>query len=167
MNAIVLVAHPDDFIIFASAYMAAHPEHNWSITYLTHWRFQKRGREITRYWRKRGVKTKFLGFEDNVEDLRQGKCITWPKETAIKALQSAVDGYELILTHGEDGEYGHPHHLIIYEAINTINKPKVYFSNNSDLMYPIPKINFAELPRHTKSIEIHTASGISSYKEVL
>ena len=36
MKAVALVAHPDDCIIYASAYMDAHPEYSWTIVYLTH-----------------------------------------------------------------------------------------------------------------------------------
>jgi LmbE family N-acetylglucosaminyl deacetylase len=36
MKALCLVAHPDDCVIFAYSYIYNHPEHNWTIGYLTY-----------------------------------------------------------------------------------------------------------------------------------
>lgn len=167
MKALALVAHPDDCVIFASAYMDAHPEHEWTIIYLTHWRWHKRGREMTRYWKKRGIKTKYLGFKDHARDLGNLQLLTWPEKEAARAIQRAVKGYELILTHNAQGEYGHPHHLVVHNAIKDITVPKVYFSlDTNDLCYQ-HHINMDELPRHAKAIRAHAHSGKSYYKEEL
>ena len=167
MKALVLVAHPDDCVIFASGYIDAHPEHEWTIVYLTHWRFHKRGREMTRYWGKRGIKTRYLGFKDHGRDLGQNGVSTWPEEDAIQAVRKAVKGYEFILTHGEEGEYGHPHHCVIHKAVKDIPVSKVYFSlDKTDLMLPL-NISMSELPRHYKSIVIHAVDGVAYYKEQL
>jgi LmbE family N-acetylglucosaminyl deacetylase len=167
MKALVLVAHPDDCVIFASGYMDAHPEHEWSIVYLTCWRFHKRGREIARYWHKRGVKTKFLGFKDHGRDLGLNGLHTWPEIKALKALHKAALGYDLILTHGAKGEYGHPHHAIVHKSVKDFNVSKVYFSmDENDLMLPL-NIEMAELPRHAESILIHAVAGVAYYKEYL
>ena len=167
MKALVLVAHPDDCVIFASAYMDAHPEHKWTIIYLTHWRWHKRGREITRYWRKRGIKTKFLGFKDHGRDLGLNGLYTWDKNDAIRALRRATIGYELILTHGVEGEYGHPHHIVVHESTHTVGYKKVFFSlDKNDLKLPL-NVGLSELPRHSESIKIHASSGVAYYKEEL
>ena len=167
MKALVLVAHPDDCVIFASAYMDAHPEHEWAITYLTHWRFHKRGREMTRYWRKRGIKTRYLGFKDHGRDLGLNGLHTWSEKEALRVMGRSVKGYELILTHGEEGEYGHPHHRVVHKAVNDLPIAKVYFSlDTSDLALPL-NIAMDELPRHAESIRIHAGSGVAYYKEHL
>ena len=167
MKALVLVAHPDDCVIFASAYMDAHPEHEWTIVYLTHWRWHKRGREMSRYWRKRGIKTSYLGFKDHGRDLGTNSLRTWDKHDALRALWQAAANYELILTHGEEGEYGHPHHCLVNESVKYHNVSKVYFSlDENDLMLPL-NIGMSELPRHRESILIHAASGVAYYKELL
>ena len=167
MRALVLVAHPDDCVIWASAYMDVHPEHEWTIVYLTHWRWHKRGREITKYWRKRGIRTEFLGFKDHGRDLGTNSLITWSEVDALTALRQAANGYELILTHNAEGEYGHPHHRVIHKAVKDLPVSKVYFSlDNADLTYPL-NIGLLELPRHRASIEIHARSGFSHYKELL
>lgn len=168
MKALVLVAHPDDCVIFASGYMDAHPEYDWTITYLTHWRFHKRGREIAKYWRKRGIKTKFLGFKDHGRDLGLKGLFTWSEKEALRVLRRSAQGYDLILTHNENGEYGHPHHCVINKAVSDINVSKVYFSlDDRDLAFPV-NIALDELPRHKESIEIHVSpSGFAYYKEQL
>jgi LmbE family N-acetylglucosaminyl deacetylase len=167
MKALVLVAHPDDCVIFASAYMDAHPEHEWTIVYLTHSWWQKRGREMSRYWRRRGIKTKFLGFKDHGRDLGSNTLKTWPESYAITAIRKIAIKYDFILTHNEEGEYGHPHHCVIHKAVKDFPVSKVYFSlDPNDLMYPT-NIAIKELPRHAESILIHAKDGISYYKEFL
>ena len=165
MKAVVLVAHPDDCVIFASAYMDAHPEYDWTIVYLTHWRLHKRGREISKYWRKRGVKTRFLGFKDHGRDLGTNCLLTWNENDAIQAIRRIARRYEFILTHGEQGEYGHPHHRVVHRAARVFAVPKVYFSmDKCDLGLPL-NIAIDELPRHRESIIIHAGEGIAYYKE--
>ena len=165
MKALVLVAHPDDCVIWAKAYMDAHPEHSWTITYLTHWRFHKRGRELGKYWRKRSVPVRFLGFKDHGRDLGLGGLHTWSEKEAVRVLQRATEGYDLILTHGEEGEYGHPHHCVIHQAVKDLPQAKVYFSlEPTDIAFPV-KIELDELPRHRESIKIH-ARDTAYYKEL-
>ena len=167
MKALVLVAHPDDCVIFASAYMDAHPEYEWHIVYLTCWRFHKRGREMSKYWKKRGVKVRFLGFKDHGRDLGLKGLHTWSETEALRVLRRAAEGYEFILTHNSEGEYGHPHHCVVNKATSIFDVSKVYFSlDNNDLEYPV-KVDLSELPRHRKAIEIHAASGFAYYKENL
>jgi LmbE family N-acetylglucosaminyl deacetylase len=167
MRALVLVAHPDDCVIWAKAYMDAHPNHGWTITYLTHWRLHKRGREISRYWCKRNIPVRFLGFKDHGRDLGTNSLITWPEAEAIKALQDATYDYDLILTHGANGEYGHPHHLVIHKAVKDMTfVKKIYFSSEpTDIAYPVV-IETEELPRHREAIEIH-AQPMAYYTEAV
>jgi len=167
MRALVLVAHPDDCVIFASGYMDAHPEYEWDIVYLTCWRWHKRGREMSRYWKRRGIKTYYLGFKDHGRDLGLNGFHTWSKSDALKAVRRAAVGYELILTHGAEGEYGHPHHRVVHDAVKDFPVSKVYFSlDTNDLMLPL-NIGISELPRHAESILIHAKDGVAYYKEDL
>jgi len=165
VKALVAVAHPDDCVIFASAYMDAHPDYEWSIVYLTqHW-WNKRAREISRYWRKRGIKTKFLGFKDHGRDLGSLSLKTWAEDDAIRAIRKVAIHYDFILTHNEEGEYGHPHHQVVHKAVKDFNVPKAYFSlDETPEQYPI-NISLAELPRHAESILIHARNGIAYYTE--
>ena len=165
MRALVLVAHPDDCVIWAKAYMDAHPGHGWTICYLTHWRLHKRGREIARYWRKRNIPVRFLGFKDHGRDLGTNSLITWPEEDAIRVLQRATEDYDLILTHGAEGEYGHPHHRVVHKAVKDMPfVKKIYFSSEpTDMAYPVV-IETDELPRHRAAIEAH-AQTVAYYRE--
>ena len=167
MKALVLVAHPDDCVIFASAYMDAHPEHEWTIKYLTCWRWHKRGREMSRYWRRRGIKTRYLGFKDHGRDLGLNGLHTWPEQEALRVLRREAQGYELVLTHGAEGEYGHPHHRVVHDAVKDMAVSKVYFSlDKTDLELPM-NVAIGELPRHAESIKIHAKDGVAHYKEFL
>ena len=147
--------------------MDAHPNHGWTICYLTHWRFHKRGREISRYWRRRNIPVRFLGFKDHGRDLGTNSLITWPEADAIRALQRATHEYDLILTHGAEGEYGHPHHRVVHDAVKDMKfVKKIYFSSEpTDMAYPV-HIETDELPRHRAAIEAH-AQPMAYYTEVV
>ena len=165
MKALAMVAHPDDCVIFASAYIEAHPDYQWDIVYLTHHWWNKRAREMARYWNRRGIKTKFLGFKDHGRDLGTLTLKTWSEDAAIRAIRKVAVHYDFILTHNAEGEYGHPHHKVVHNAVKDFQVPKVYFSfDENDTPYPI-RIALAELPRHAESILIHARTGVSYYKE--
>jgi hypothetical protein len=110
---------------------------------------------------------RFLGFKDHGRDLGTNSLITWPEDKAVRALQQATQEYDLILTHGAEGEYGHPHHRVVHKAVKDMTfVKKIYFSNDStDMAYPV-KISRDELPRHRAAIETH-ARPIAYYKEEL
>jgi hypothetical protein len=115
MKAMTLVAHPDDCVIFAYSYMHAHPEHDWTICYLTSTIKEPRGKEFFNFWYKRGMAVEFLEFKDqwNHEINCPGQINA--KDAAI-AVKSAIEDQDLILTHGAGGEYGHPHHVLVHEC---------------------------------------------------
>ena len=66
MNALCLVAHPDDCVIFALSYIHNHADYDWTIGYLTYTEQDPRGQELADFWRKRGINCVFLGFEDQL-----------------------------------------------------------------------------------------------------
>ena len=106
-----------------------------------------------------------MGFKDHGRDLGLNGCYTWPEQDAIRAVRKAAVGYELIITHGAEGEYGHPHHRVVHNALQIFKVPKVFFSlDTNDIMYPL-NIGMSELPRHRESILIHASSGVAYYKE--
>lgn len=94
VKALVLVAHPDDELLFAGQLMLDHPEWNWTQVCLTN------GRPFP------GVT---LGFADEWRILHR---------TEYEAWRAGVDGLglapDLVVTHNRMGEYGHPHHMAVH-----------------------------------------------------
>ena len=156
MKAIAAVAHPDDCVIFARPYIDAHPDHEWHIVYLTYNSADPRAREVSAYWTARGVTTEFLGFQDDYKDQQTQQFNFWTCTDAMTSLVNACNTADLILTHYEDGDYGHIHHKLVHRAVRKLDIPQVYFAStfNYNTRY-IAKDNLPldQFPLHRDVIE--------------
>ncbi len=100
-RAVVVVAHPDDEILWCGGYILTHPEFLWRIVTLC------RAADPNRAPKFRQVLHQ-LGAEGEMADLDDG-----PDQTPLKADQIretivrllAGSSYDLVLTHGPQGEY--------------------------------------------------------------
>jgi len=159
MKAICVVAHPDDCIIFAYAFIYNHPNYDWDIAYVTNEQESPRGLEIKKFWNKRGIRTLFLGFEDKVEDHFINHRISFDTDQANAKIQSLVKDYDLILTHNTNGEYGHIHHKFINKCLNkfknvvTFNYERSFYKFKMlDYKFPANSYDLAEVPLHADVI---------------
>ena len=157
-NGVMLVAHPDDCIIFGHHYLS-NVSMNWKIIYLTYDADSPRGKEVATYWNNNfHIETIFLGFNDNPDDLKKKLCSISEGEV-IERLSPYINGCDLLLTHGKNGEYGHPHHIFLNKISQFFDVEKVYFAH-LDKKYSIeyssetPIFNLNEFPKH-KDIAIH------------
>lgn len=155
MKAVAVVAHPDDCVIFARPFMLTHPEYTWTIVYLTHTRTDIRCLEMQAYWAKQGIETLFLEFEDEWDSVVMGN-LGFDADAAESAILKAIQEYDLVLTHGPWGEYGHPHHLFVHRVIKHTDKSKVYFASSelANIEYTLnTDVDLDQLPLHRNIIE--------------
>lgn len=156
MKAIAAVAHPDDCVIFARPYIDAHPEYEWHIVYLTYAAQDPRAQEVAAYWTARGVTTEFLGFWDDYEDQKTQRFNFWSCTDALTSLINTCNAADLIVTHYEDGDYGHIHHKLVNRAVRKLSINQVYFAStfNYNTRY-IAKDNLPldQFPLHRDVIE--------------
>lgn len=155
MQAVALVAHPDDCVIFAWPFIEAHPEFDWTIVYLTYRDTEPRARELQAYWDQRGIPTVFLGYHDTWLDMVRGK-ISFDEDRAEQDLIAVGNASDLILTHNADGDYGHIHHKFVSAATEKMVPPKVYFAStfNYNTQYAVQTpVEPTELPLHRSVIE--------------
>jgi hypothetical protein len=165
LNAVCLVAHPDDCVIFAWPFIEAHPEFKWTIVYLTYTFVDIRAKEVAAYWRQRNITTSFLGIKDDWQYVKNGK-LGFDPDIAKKDIINAASKYTLILTHNEDGDYGHPHHKFINTVANQIDTPKVYFASTFNYNTEYTVVNpvvLEELPLHRAVIEEFQDRNIGRY----
>lgn len=168
MKALCLVAHPDDCIIFAYSYIYHHPEHDWTIGYLTYTERDPRGAELKAFWAKRGIECVFLGFEDHWEDNEKQKLTRWYGLDAEVECWRLACGYNLILTHDEHGDYGHIHHRLVHNAVAFHHNVVTFAKPGEGTTYSIPPgvYSLDELPQHGKIIAgFHRTEHKNSYKE--
>ena len=151
MKAMVMVAHPDDCVIFAYSFMHAYPELEWTVCYLTYKADDHRGSELKSFWNKRGVTTDFLGYVDNWHDI-ENKQISFDEARAWIDIQEAVSKHNIILTHDQDGDYGHLHHVFVHNAVLDYHPGAVTFSKigqgNARYIVPPGTYTLDELPEH-------------------
>lgn len=122
MNAVVLVAHPDDELIFAGALMASKPW-DWTVVVLTGGRTHP------------GLS---LGFGDEWRILHRTEYEAW--KAAVAGLDLAPD---LVVTHNAMGEYGHPHHMAVHQIAHEL------FGKVWDFYTPAPSSVGPQMQRET------------------
>lgn len=156
INAIALVAHPDDCIIFAYSFIYNNPQFNWTIGYLTYTADSERGAELAKFWAARNIDVKFLGFVDDYRDIEKDR-VSFDATAAYKAVYILSGQYDLVLTHNVLGEYGHIHHRFVNNAISSTAKHVVTFAdvNSGNVKYHVPMSAYSldELPTHGDIIQ--------------
>jgi LmbE family N-acetylglucosaminyl deacetylase len=108
---------------------------------------------------------RFLGYPDDWEYVKNGQTGI-NEEQASKELTNISAEYDLILTHYEDGDYGHPHHMFVNQAANKNGIPKVYFAStfNYNTEYVVTEtVAVDELPLHKDVIEEFTDRDTGRY----
>lgn len=156
INASVVVAHPDDCLLFAYHFVAEHP-FNWRIIYLTYTADSPRGQEVAAFWKRRKYHCEFLGYADNAKDSRTGTASFNSAEVQAR-LEALVAKDDLIVTHHRNGEYGHPHHKFVSLIADEINVPKIYFgqfTKEANLSYSVEQALFdlEEIPLHAEAVQ--------------
>jgi LmbE family N-acetylglucosaminyl deacetylase len=169
VNALCLVAHPDDCVIFAYSYIHNHPEMTWTIGYLTYTAKHPRGAELAAFWKTRGIECVFLGFEDDWHDNEQNQLLKWTQASAAAACSNLSANYDLVLTHDEHGDYGHIHHRVVHDAVVDHCKLVTFARpGQGTVTYQIPPGTYSstELPMHGEIISsFHPTQHQNSYKE--
>jgi LmbE family N-acetylglucosaminyl deacetylase len=151
MKAITMVAHPDDCVIFAYSFMHHYSQFDWTVCYLTYTEQDARGAEFAKFWKRRGVATKFLGYVDDYHDLETGVC-SFDTAQATESIKQAITDQDLVLTHDHAGDYGHLHHKFIYDVVANNHSSVVTFAgiNQGNVKYTIePGVySLDEFPLH-------------------
>ena len=168
MKAMAMVAHPDDCVIFAYSFIHNHPEYEWTICYLTYCEWDERAQEFQQFWNSRNIPTMFLGYQDDYRDI-ENKKISFNEAQAHREIANIIRSYDLVLTHDENGDYGHLHHVFVNRA--TAEHPhRVTFAGpgQGTVKYSVDPSAYSldELPLHRDIIAgFHSKSHINEYTE--
>lgn len=105
----LVTAHPDDELLWAGGLIALHPWHRWRIVCATGSAETPRGIELRAVAANLGAEATLLGLADRAD------CDLEPALAPL--LGEALAGSDLLLSHGPEGEYGHPHHRAVHRAL--------------------------------------------------
>jgi LmbE family N-acetylglucosaminyl deacetylase len=101
LQAAVVVAHPDDEILWCGGYILTHPEFHWRIVTLCRAKDSDRAPKFRQVLQELGANGEMANLDDGPEQ------VPIPFEQVREAITELLTGtrYSLILTHGPMGEY--------------------------------------------------------------
>lgn len=167
MNALCMVAHPDDCVIFAYGLIHNYSKLDWTICYLTYTEKDPRGEEISKFWTRRNVRTQFLGNVDDWHDIENDSC-SFDTVQAKVDIRELCENHSIVVTHDANGDYGHVHHKFVHSAVPLTHPNVIYFApaGNGTHVYSLPAGAYAleELPLHRDIVApFHDRGHINAY----
>lgn len=167
IKALCVVAHPDDCIIFAWPFIEQYRELDWKILYLTYQEGDNfRADEIKSFWNKKNIPVEFLGHVDDYRDLEKGE-LSFDVGSALLSIMDRCSKADIILTHSQDGDYGHIHHKFVYNCVIASAKPVVFFAGEQDtnlICTRLETLDLSEIPLHADVVKDFQSIEIGMYK---
>jgi len=126
MNAAVICAHPDDETIFMGGTILNHPGWSWDIYCFTYTDDSIRGKELIKAintFRSFGVKhinLYILGFNDTKDIPTLENDFDLYRSVLKKITKNKR--FDVIFTHNKKGDYGHPQHIMVHQAVREVFK---------------------------------------------
>ncbi len=146
-NKLMIVAHPDDEVIFGGGHLM---DGDYLIVCITNGKNTERSSEFKKVVEKSGNQGIILSYPDKVN----GKRDDWKRvHDKISADLDLVIGYkdwETIVTHNERGEYGHQHHIMTHELVT---KSYLSVKSGAELMFFGKYYKAADIGVHEKDME--------------
>lgn len=134
VDALMIVAHPDDDGLFGGALQKRLAFLNWGIICLTYDLEHVRGQELLAWQTSLGTQPEniyFLNFSDDPADFEQGKS-SFSVEMIKNELKPLQVRAKMVVTHNAQGEYGHPHHIDLQTAVTAIYPNSIFFGTGTD-----------------------------------
>jgi LmbE family N-acetylglucosaminyl deacetylase len=120
----MIVAHPDDESLFGGAQLLMG---GWKVVCVTNGNNQVRRSEFESVMRITNSEFEIWNYSDSFCGLDGPSLVT--------DISRVIDecGWEKILTHNEQGEYRHKHHLQIHKIVKSFNENASFFSFDEPL----------------------------------
>lgn len=129
VDKLMIVAHPDDELLWGGGHLM---DGNYLVVSVTRGYDKVRSAEFEKVVTESGNEPLILFYPDKVAGRRDD----WQKvrQGIMNDLKTVMEykDWELIVTHNEDGEYGHQHHKLVHQFVTDIYEDNEI---NSDLYY--------------------------------
>jgi len=158
MKAIVIIAHPDDEVIWMGGYILRHKNYRWHVIAVCYGDNANRAYAFTKSCNKLGIYThKIFNYPDNHVQINENS-LKADLSRVVNQWQELDGNFNYIFTHNKDnGEYGHEVHKRVGQVVFT-NKNEV-FANEAKLF----QFNYGtEYPQDKTKVEV---SDYERYKE--
>jgi LmbE family N-acetylglucosaminyl deacetylase len=173
---LVIVAHPDDELIWMGGTLLRHKDkRDWNTTVLclTRKSDSDRNPKFFKVAKELGVEAHIYDFDDTTSE-------PWNPSEVIKIIKKFSNKvYDIVFTHGKNGEYGHPHHKLINKIINKLVEDNIlktkslmnfdYFKRKNNYQgYCIPNLStnkFIKLKSQELIIKKHLIKNVYGYQE--
>ena len=145
---LMIVAHPDDELIFGGGHLL---EGGYFVVCITNGRNKTRSEEFRRVIRETGNNGIILNYPDKVN----GKRDDWSnvRDGILSDIEKVIDlkDWKEIVTHNENGEYGHQHHKMTHSLVvegYEAEKPeaRLYFFGKYHKAVTVKKYESGEKP---------------------
>jgi len=154
-KALCIVAHPDDCVIFGYHYILANRQFEWTIAYLILDDDSPRVEEMRGYWKRHSIDVFSLALPHDPPpaDITNRRC-SIPYPEAKRRIEETAGQYDHLLTHGKEGEYGHPHHVFLHRIVEELGRGFVAFDigPSAPLRCSWPRDEQESLPLHGRAI---------------
>lgn len=125
INKLMIVAHPDDEIIFGGAFLLA--EKGWKVICVTNGGNKVRSKEFRKVMKDIGAEYEMWDYKDKWGGDFNRKSLKKDIENVLKANPEIT----MIVTHSKGGEYGHSQHKALHEIVKEIAPDKLYIFKRS------------------------------------
>ncbi|MBL7071797.1 MAG: PIG-L family deacetylase [Candidatus Omnitrophica bacterium] len=128
-KAIVVISHPDDESLFMGGTIAEFKKWKWVLLCVTDCdeRYNKRRRQellmACGIYKKGGSKVRPVFLEVRKKN---GKFSRPEIFKRIKGFIAESGPFDILFTHGSEGDYGHKTHKLVYSAVKMLKNQKIY-----------------------------------------
>lgn len=116
---LMIVAHPDDEVIFGGAHLLH--QSCWKIICVTNGERERRAKEFASVMQKVGAEYEMWNFRDTYSTHFDRAGL---KQRLRDTLRES--SFKRIVTHGLKGEYGHPQHRVIAQIVDDLVEDHLY-----------------------------------------
>jgi LmbE family N-acetylglucosaminyl deacetylase len=130
-NKLMIVAHPDDEIIFGGAQLIR--EKGWKVVCVTNANNRIRAREFAKVMKSVGADYEMWNYRDTYSYKFDSKSL---KKDLRRLIEQNL--FQKVVTHSVSGEYGHPQHKVIASIVRNLVKRDLYVFSLGQRKLPMP-----------------------------